>query len=46
MILPGGRDGRIKWQTLNMGPFRDKEISEFAYGIASPPEADRNDGDA
>jgi len=35
MILAEGRDGRIKWRTLNMGPFRDKEIGELSYGIAS-----------
>ena len=46
MILPGGRDCRIKWRTLNMGAFRDKEIGEFTYGIASGPLALRNDDDA
>jgi len=38
MILPRGQDCRIKWQTLNMGAYRDKEIGWLRYGIGRSTE--------
>ncbi len=37
---------KINWKRLTKGSFRDKEIRELVYGIASGPLALRNEGNA